>query len=59
MDFRIDIRDTNTPEKYIVLPTVSSENRKYLNLNSDVIPKNRIQAIHDAMLYHSGRPGRL
>ncbi|MBR0074448.1 MAG: class I SAM-dependent DNA methyltransferase, partial [Synergistaceae bacterium] len=50
-------RDTNNPEKYIALPMVSSENRKYIPmayLNSDVIPTNQIQTIPDATLYHFG-----
>ena len=50
-------RDTNNPERYIALPMVSSENRKYIPmayLNSDVIPTNQIQTIPDADLYHFG-----
>ena len=50
-------RDTNNPEKYIALPMVSSENRKYIPmayLDSDVIPTNQIQTIPDATLYHFG-----
>ena len=46
-------RDTNNPEKYIALPMISSENRKYISmayLNSDVIPTNQIQTIPDARL---------
>lgn len=50
-------RDTSNPERYIALPMVSSERRRYIPLdylNSDVIPTNQIQTIPDANLYHFG-----
>jgi len=50
-------RDTNNPERYIALPMVSSERRKYLPMcyfDSDVIPTNQIQIIPDATPYHFG-----
>lgn len=50
-------RDTNNPQKYIALPMVSSERRKYLPmayLDGNVIPTNQIQTIPDATLYHFG-----
>lgn len=50
-------RDTNNPSKYIALPMVSSERRRYIPidyLDEKVIPTNQIQTIPDAELYHFG-----
>jgi hypothetical protein len=50
-------RDTNNPDKYIVIPEVSSENRKYIPigfLNSNIIPTNLLQLIPNGELYHFG-----
>lgn len=50
-------RDTNNPQRYIALPTVSSENRKYIPmvyLDGSTIPTNQVQIIEDATLYHFG-----
>lgn len=50
-------RETNNPEKYIIVPSVSSESRKYIPigfLNSDTISTNLNIVIPDAELYHLG-----
>jgi hypothetical protein len=50
-------RETNNPEKFIVVPEVSSERRRYVPmgfLNSDFIPTNKLQIITDATLYLFG-----
>ena len=50
-------RDTLNPEHYIVIPIVSSENRKYVPmgfLGKDTIPTNQVQIIPDASIYHFG-----
>ena len=50
-------RDTLNPENYIVVPIVSSENRKYVPigfLDSDTIPTNQVQIIPNATIYHFG-----
>jgi len=50
-------RDTNNPERYIALPMVSSERRKYVPmayLDGSTIPTNQVQTIPDAALYHFG-----
>ena len=50
-------RDTLNPEQYIVIPIVSSENRRYVPmgfLDGNTIPTNQVQIIPDASLYHFG-----
>lgn len=50
-------REINNPEKYIVVPVVSSENRRYVPMGfmgSDVICTDRLKIIPDAELYHFG-----
>lgn len=50
-------RETNNPESYIVVPSVSSENRRYIPLGflgSETIPTNLVLIIPDATLYHFG-----
>ncbi len=50
-------RDTNNPERYIALPMVSSEKRRYVPmayLDGSVIPTNQIQTIPNATIYHFG-----
>ena len=50
-------RETNNPESYIVIPEVSSENRRYVPmgfLHADSIPTNKLQIITEATLYHFG-----
>lgn len=50
-------RETLNPEKYIVVPSASSERRRYVPmgfLTSDTIPTNAVLIIPDATLYHFG-----
>jgi hypothetical protein len=50
-------RDLNNPEHFIVIPEVSSENRRYIPigfLDKNVIPTNLLQVIPDAKLFHFG-----
>ena len=50
-------RETNNPETYIVVPSVSSENRRYVPmgfLTDETIPTNLVLIIPDATLYHFG-----
>ena len=50
-------RETNNPETFIIVPSVSSENRRYIPLgflNGDYIPTNLVLIIPDATLYHFG-----
>ena len=50
-------RETNNPESYIVVPSHSSERRRYIPmgfLRDDVIPTNAVLIIPDAGLYHFG-----
>ena len=50
-------RETNNPETYIIVPSVSSEHRQYVPmgfLTSDTIPTNSVLIIPDATLYHFG-----
>jgi len=50
-------RDTLNPSKYIALPMVSSERRRYVPMayyDQDTIPTNQVQIIPDATLYHFG-----
>ncbi|MDR3240153.1 MAG: class I SAM-dependent DNA methyltransferase, partial [Clostridiales bacterium] len=50
-------RETNNPETFVVVPSVSSERRKYIPigfLDKDTIPTNLVLIIPDATLYHFG-----
>ena len=50
-------RETNNPETYIIVPSVSSERRRYVPmgfLTADTIPTNLVLIIPDASLYHFG-----
>ena len=50
-------RETNNPETYIIVPSVSSERRRYVPmgfLTADTIPTNLVLIIPDATLYHYG-----
>ena len=50
-------RDTLNPDHYVVIPIVSSENRRYIPigfLDKETIPTNQVQIIPDAGLYHFG-----
>ena len=50
-------RETNNPETYIVVPSVSSERRRYVPmgfLKKDTIPTNLVLTIPEAKLYHFG-----
>ena len=50
-------RDTLNPQHYVVVPIVSSENRRYVPmgfLDYNTIPTNQVQIIPDATIYHFG-----
>ena len=50
-------RETNNPETYIIVPSVSSENRRYVPLgfmDKNTIPTNLVLIIPNATLYHFG-----
>lgn len=50
-------REQMNPEKYIVVPKTSSENREYIPidwLDSETIPGDALRIIPDATLYHFG-----
>ena len=50
-------RETNNPDTYIIVPRVSSENRRYIPLgflDSSVIPTDSATIIQDASLYDFG-----
>lgn len=50
-------RDTLNPAHYIVIPIVSSENRRYIPmgfLDGNTIPTNQVQLVPDAGLYEFG-----
>lgn len=50
-------RETNNPEHYIIVPSVSSEKRQYIPLgflDGNTIPTNLVLIIPDASLYHFG-----
>ena len=50
-------RETNNPETYIIVPSVSSERRRYIPmgfLTAETIPTNLVLIIPDATLYHFG-----
>lgn len=50
-------RETNNPENYIIVPSVSSERRRYVPmgfLHADTIPTNLVLIIPSATLYHFG-----
>ena len=50
-------RETNNPHTCVVIPEVSSQNRRYIPIGfigEDVICTNKIQVIPEASLYHFG-----
>ncbi len=50
-------RETNNPQHYIIVPSVSSEKRRYIPLgfmDVNTIPTNLVLIIPDASLYHFG-----
>ena len=50
-------RETNNPDTFIIVPSVSSENRRYIPLgflNGDTIPTNLVLIIPNATIYHFG-----
>ncbi len=50
-------RDRNLPEKYLLIPSVSSERRKYVPigfLTSEVVTSNLCLIVPNATLYHFG-----
>ncbi len=50
-------REQLNPERYIIVPSVSSERRRYVPMgfmNSDTIPTNLVLIIPDATLFHFG-----
>ncbi|GHV49652.1 methylase [Synergistales bacterium] len=56
-EFPALFRETNNPETFIVIPSVSSERRKYIPigfLSSDTIATNLVLIIPNATLYHFG-----
>ena len=56
-DFPHLFRETNNPETYIVVPSVSSEKRRYVPmgfLTADTIATNLVLIIPNATLYHFG-----
>ncbi len=56
-DFAHLFRETNNPDSFIIVPSHSSENRRYIPMgfmNSEFIPTNAVLIIPDASLYHFG-----
>lgn len=56
-DYPTLFRETNNPKTFIVVPSVSSENRKYIPmgfLDENTIPTNLVLIIPDAEIYHFG-----
>ena len=56
-DYPTLFRETNNPKTFVVVPSVSSENRKYIPmgfLDENTIPTNLVLIIPDASLYHFG-----
>ncbi|MBQ6519807.1 MAG: hypothetical protein IJI14_13880 [Anaerolineaceae bacterium] len=50
-------RETNLPEHYMVVPSISSASRKYIPigyLDNSIVPSNTIQIVPDATLFHFG-----
>ena len=50
-------RETNNPESFIIVPSHSSENRRYIPMGfmgSECIPTNAVLIIPEAKLYHFG-----
>ncbi len=50
-------RDTQNPEHFIVIPIVSSQNRRYIPMgfrNGDTIPTNQVQIVANADMYEFG-----
>ena len=53
----MQFREINNPERFIVVPAVSSEKRRYIPigfLDSNTIATNLVITIPDATLYHFG-----
>lgn len=53
----MQFRDTNNPDRFIALPMVSSERRRYIPLayfDGNYIPTNQVQTIPNATIYHFG-----
>ena len=56
-DYPTLFRETNNPKTFIVVPSVSSENRKYVPmgfLDENTIPTNLVLIIPEASLFHFG-----
>ena len=56
-DYPTTFRDKHNPESAIIVPLVSSENRKYVPfgfIDKDTIPSNLCSFISNATLYHFG-----
>ena len=52
-----EFRDTNNPDQYLIVPSVSSEKRHYIPigfLDKETIPTNLVHTIPNATLYHFG-----
>ncbi|MBQ5541311.1 MAG: methylase, partial [Bacteroidales bacterium] len=50
-------RETNNPDSFIIVPTISSERRRYIPIgyaDADSIPSNSLQIVPDATLYLFG-----
>ena len=51
-------RDLNNPKSFLVVPVISSENRRYIPIgyfdSKDIIVSNAVQIIPDATVYHFG-----
>ncbi len=56
-DFPTVFRETNNPNTFIIIPSASSENRRYVPigfLDRNTIPTNAVLIIPNAELYHFG-----
>lgn len=56
-DYPTVFRETNNPETFIIIPSVSSENRSYVPigfLDKNTIPTNLVLIIPNATLFHFG-----
>lgn len=56
-DYSHLFRETNNPESFIIVPSHSSENRRYIPMgfmDSEYIPTNAVLIIPDATAYHFG-----
>ena len=50
-------RDTNNPSRFIAMPIVSGERRRYIPMayyDGSTIPTNQVQIVPDASIYHFG-----